>query len=45
VSLGESIYFGRPGERRRSQQIMITGDLMGAGAEIKWQLSRESRRR
>jgi uncharacterized heparinase superfamily protein len=45
VSLGESIYFGQPGERRRSQQIIIAGDLMGAGAEIKWQLSRESRRK
>ena len=45
VSLAESVYLGRPGERRRSQQVVILGDLAGAGAEIKWQLSRENRRK
>jgi len=45
VGLAESIYLGRPGERRRSQQVLIAGELAGAGAEIKWQLSRESRRK
>ncbi len=45
VSLAESLYIGSPGERRRSQQVVIAGTLAGAGAEIKWQLSRESRRK
>jgi uncharacterized heparinase superfamily protein len=45
VALGESIYLGRSGEPRRSQQVIVTGELMGAGAEIKWQLSRENRRK
>jgi uncharacterized heparinase superfamily protein len=45
VALAESIYLGRPGERRRSQQVMVTGELSGAGLEVKWQLSRESRRK
>jgi uncharacterized heparinase superfamily protein len=45
VSLAESLYMGSPAERRRSQQVVIAGTLAGAGAEIKWQLSRESRRK
>ncbi len=45
VGLAESIYLGHPSERRRSQQVVVTGELAGAGAEIKWQLTRESRRK
>jgi uncharacterized heparinase superfamily protein len=45
VTLAESIYLGRPGERRRGQQVMVTGELSGAGLEVKWQLSRENRRK
>ena len=45
VALGESVYLGRRGEPRRSQQVVVTGELMGAGAEVKWQLTRENRRK
>jgi uncharacterized heparinase superfamily protein len=45
VALAESIYLGRPGERRRSLQVAVAGELTGAGVDIKWQLTRESRRK
>ncbi len=45
VSLAESIYLGQPGEMRRSQQVVLTCELKGAGAEVKWALTRESRKK
>jgi uncharacterized heparinase superfamily protein len=45
VNLTESVYLGRPGERKRSLQVAIAGELTGGGIEIKWQLTRESRRK
>ncbi len=39
LGLEESVYFGA-GERRRTDQIVITGPLNGKGALIKWRLSR-----
>ena len=45
VALAESVYLGRPGERRRCQQVAVTGELRGSGAEVKWSLSKESKRK
>ncbi len=45
VGLAESIYLGQPGEMRRSQQVIVTGELKGAGAEVKWALTRESKKK
>jgi uncharacterized heparinase superfamily protein len=45
LSLAESVYLGRPGEMRRSLQVVITGEIKGPGAEIKWALTRESRKK
>ena len=41
VKLEDSVYLGRDGEHRRSEQIVITGPLTGNGALIKWALTRE----
>jgi uncharacterized heparinase superfamily protein len=43
VTLNESIYLGRRGEQRRSLQAVITGETAGAGATVKWALTREAR--
>lgn len=40
VSLDESVYCGVPGETKRTNQIVVTGPLGGAGATIKWRLAR-----
>jgi uncharacterized heparinase superfamily protein len=45
VALAESVYLGRPGERRRCQQVAVTGEIQAAGAEVKWSLTKESRRK
>ncbi len=45
VSLAESIYLGRPGEMRRCQQVVLTCEIKGTGAEVKWALTRESKKR
>lgn len=41
VKLENSVYLGRSGEHRRTEQIVITGPLSGNGALIKWALARE----
>lgn len=41
VKIEESVYLGRPGEHRRSEQIVIGGPLTGNGALVKWALTRE----
>ncbi|MBL4691719.1 MAG: heparinase II/III family protein [Magnetovibrio sp.] len=43
VKLEDSIYLGRYGEHRRSEQIVISTPLTGNGALIKWSLSREGK--
>jgi uncharacterized heparinase superfamily protein len=45
VSLAESIYLGRPGEMRRTQQVVLSAEIKGAGAEVKWALTRENRKK
>ena len=45
VSLAESIYLGRPGEMRRTQQVVLNCEIRGACAEVKWALTRESRKK
>ena len=45
VALAESVYLGRPGERRRCQQVAVTGEIQAAGAEVKWSLTKESRKK
>ncbi len=44
VSLAESVYLGGS-EMRRTQQVVLSGELHGTGAEIKWALTRESRKK
>jgi len=41
VKIEDSVYMGRAGEHRRTEQIVITGPLTGNGALIKWALTRE----
>ncbi|HEY2891635.1 MAG TPA: heparinase II/III family protein [Dongiaceae bacterium] len=43
VSLAESVYLGG-WEMRRSQQVVLSGDLHGAGCDVKWALTRESKK-
>jgi uncharacterized heparinase superfamily protein len=45
IGLAESVYLGRPGEMRRSQQVVIAGEIKGGNAEIKWALTRESKKK
>lgn len=44
LSLAESVYLGHPGETRRSEQVVISGELAGAAADeaaqVKWALQR-----
>lgn len=40
VKLEDSVYLGRVGEHRRTEQIIITGPLTGNGALVKWALTR-----
>ncbi|MHA1600629.1 MAG: heparinase II/III domain-containing protein, partial [Alphaproteobacteria bacterium] len=40
VSLEPSVYLGRKGEVRRSQQIVLTGHAGHDGANVKWALRR-----
>lgn len=41
VRLEESVYLGRAGEVRRTEQIVISGPLTGNGVLVKWALTRE----
>jgi uncharacterized heparinase superfamily protein len=39
LGIAESIYMGRAGERRRSQQIVVAGGLNGEDTVIRWELA------
>ena len=41
ISLERSVYVGDGRNVNRSRQIVVSGDLDGQGAEVKWRLSRE----
>ena len=45
VNLEPSIYLGRSGEIRRSQQIVLTGPCGPRGTTVKWSLRRIDRKR
>jgi uncharacterized heparinase superfamily protein len=45
VSLEQSIYLGRAGEIRRSQQILLSGETDANGTAVKWALRRIERSR
>ncbi|MSP82519.1 MAG: hypothetical protein EXQ94_06200 [Alphaproteobacteria bacterium] len=39
IGIAESIYLGRDGERRRGQQIVVSGGLNGSETVIEWDLA------
>jgi uncharacterized heparinase superfamily protein len=41
VALHDSIYLGRPGEMKKSQQIVMTGTIEEESALLRWSLRRE----
>ncbi|MBM3571153.1 MAG: hypothetical protein FJX52_02160 [Alphaproteobacteria bacterium] len=43
LALADDIYLGQAGDSRRTQQIVISGELAGAGASVKWALKREGK--
>jgi uncharacterized heparinase superfamily protein len=43
IVLEQSVYLGRAGEIRRSQQVVIAGKMEGEEASIKWVLRREAK--
>jgi uncharacterized heparinase superfamily protein len=43
VSLGDSVYLGRRGEVRRTQQIVVAGDKREEEAVVKWAIAREAK--
>jgi uncharacterized heparinase superfamily protein len=43
VTLGDSVYLGRRGEIRKTQQVVIAGDKGDGEAVVKWAIARESR--
>ncbi|MBL4747732.1 MAG: heparinase II/III-family protein [Magnetovibrio sp.] len=43
IKLEESIYLGRIGHHRRTEQIIITAPLSGNGTLIKWSLTQEGK--
>jgi uncharacterized heparinase superfamily protein len=45
VALEESIYLGRRGEIRKTQQVVISGQTGAEYAVVKWAIGRETRRR
>lgn len=44
LDVADSVYLGRRGEMKRCQQVTITGDLGGGGAQVKWALRREDKK-
>jgi uncharacterized heparinase superfamily protein len=44
LTLGESVYLGRLGEMRRTQHLLATGRMDGAGVQLKWAIRRESKK-
>lgn len=45
VTLEESVYLGRRGEIRRTQQVVIQATTSGEDSVVKWAIGRETRRR
>jgi uncharacterized heparinase superfamily protein len=43
LALADGIYLGHPGETRRTQQVVVSGELAGQGALIKWAIRREGK--
>ncbi len=43
MALEPSIYLGRAGEARRTQQVVLTGRTKSGGATVKWALRKESK--
>ena len=43
VALEPSVYLGRPGEVRRSQQIVLSGRTAGGETTVKWALHKQER--
>jgi uncharacterized heparinase superfamily protein len=43
IELAESIYLGRRGEARRSEQVVLTAALAGDTTSVKWALRRVDR--
>jgi len=41
IELADSIYLGRRGEMRRSQQLVLRGETQGGETLVKWALQRE----
>ena len=45
VTLEESVYLGRRGEIRKTQQVVIQAKAAGDESIVKWAIGRESKRR
>ena len=45
LELADSIYLGRRGEMRRSQQLVLRGEAQGSETIVKWALQREGGKR
>jgi len=45
LSLGRSVYLGRAGELRRTQQIVLEGEAKAPETTVKWALQRENKNR
>ncbi len=45
VTLEESVYLGRRGEIRRTQQVVIQAQTAGEDSVVKWAIGRETKRR
>jgi len=43
LALADDIYLGHAGDIRRTQQIVVAGELAGRGALVKWALKREGK--
>ncbi len=43
VALADSIYLGKRGEMKRSQQIVLSGPITAEGMQVKWALRREGK--
>jgi uncharacterized heparinase superfamily protein len=42
ISLADSIYMGKRGEARRSQQIIVTADLQAKDGTVRWAITKEA---
>lgn len=44
LALEESVYLGKAGEARRTQQVVMSGAIEGGDTVVKWALAREKRK-